>query len=363
MLALKRTLRTHLKVVTDERLKTKPRGRRLAWSGVLFAIFGAALFIYFVRAAGVSEIVADVRALGAGFLLVVALAGLRFVARSLAWKNCFDDPRQLPFTEAFRAYLVGDTVGNLMPLGLVVSEPSKAMFVKHRVPLSDSLAALAVENIFYSFSVAVFIFCGVAALLLSFPLNNTLRGASIGILFVVLIVIALAVLVMRRRWRFASGLINKLSKRLDRPSWMTARERVAAIEDRVYGFYETHRRRVLPVLLLEAVFHLAGVAEVFVTLSFISDQQPGVLVAFVLESVNRVINVAFKFVPFRVGVDEAGSGLMSKVLRLGEAAGVSLAIVRKARVLVWVAVGVLFMLQRGFSLKNITREAEQTAKV
>lgn len=349
--------------MTDERLKTKPRGRRLAWSGVLFALFGAALFVYFVRAAGVGEIIADVRELGAGFLLVVALAGLRFVARTLAWKNCFDNPRRLPFTEAFRAYLVGDSVGNLMPLGLVVSEPSKAMFVRHRVPLSESLAALAVENIFYSFSVAVFIFCGAAALLLSFPLNNTLRGVSIGILCVVLIVIALAALVMRRRWKFASGLINKLSKRFARPSWMNARDSVAAIEDRVYGFYETHRGRVLPVLLLEAMFHLAGVAEVFVTLYFISDNAPGLLVAFVLESVNRVINVAFKFVPFRVGVDEAGSGLMSKVLHLGEAAGVTLAIVRKARLLVWVAVGVLFMLQRGFSLKDMTKEAEQPAKV
>jgi hypothetical protein len=115
----------------------------------------------------------------------------------------------------------------------------------------------------------------------------------------------------------------------------------------------------MPILLLEAGFHLAGVCEVYVALSFISPQQPPTLLsAFILESVNRVISIAFKFIPLRMGVDEAGTGKVSTVLQLSEVAGVTLAIVRKARDLFWAAVGLGFLLQRGVRLRTMARELE-----
>jgi hypothetical protein len=62
---------------------------------------------------------------------------------------------------------------------------------------------------------------------------------------------------------------------------------------------------------------------------------------------NRLINVAFKFVPLRLGVDEAGSGLLAQILGYGSAVGVTLALVRKVRMLVWTGVGVIFLASRG----------------
>ena len=99
--------------------------------------------------------------------------------------------------------------------------------------------------------------------------------------------------------------------------------------------------------------------EIYVTLSFISPLQPPTFfTAFILESVNRVITLAFKFIPLRMGVDEAGTGKISKVLQFTEATGVTLAIVRKARDLFWTAVGLLLLLQRGLSLRTVARDAE-----
>ena len=82
-------------------------------------------------------------------------------------------------------------------------------------------------------------------------------------------------------------------------------------------------------------------AEVYTTLSFVSDTiAPTLFTAFILESVNRVINVAFKFIPLRTGVDEYGSGALAKVLGFTKATGVTLAIVRKARDIFWTGIGV-----------------------
>src|ERR1700704_4706136 len=99
-------------------------------------------------------------------------------------------------------------------------------------------------------------------------------------------------------------------------SWMTEKgvPKARTLEDRIYGFYDRHSNRLLSIFLLELCFHLAGVAEIYVTLYFISSVPPTLLTAFILESVNRVIIVVFKFIPLRTGIDEAGTGMLSKVL-------------------------------------------------
>lgn len=335
--------------------------RRLAPVGVVFSALGLGLFVYVVWRAGVGEIWDDIRRLGAGFLVILALSGLRFVVRAYAWTLCFESPHRLRLRDALRAYLTGDAVGNVIPLGLVVSEPTKVFFVRDRVPLTAALSAIAVENIFYSLSVAVFIFSGAAALLLLIPLTSGLRWTVMGILAGVAVVLACGVAIARAELRILSGMAERLYARgLGRRVLESKRAPLRSLEDRVYGFYRRSGRRFLPIILLESVFHLLGVAEAYVTLYFISDSPPTVLAAFVLESVNRVINVVFKFVPMRVGVDEAGTGWVTKALRLGVSTGVTLAIVRKARMLFWTAVGIAFLVGRGLSVRAVARDAERT---
>ena len=133
------------------------------------------------------------------------------------------------------------------------------------------------------------------------------------------------------------------------------------LEDRIYGFYQRNQQSFIGIFALELMFHLAGVLEVYTTLTFISPVEPTLLTAFILESVNRIINVAFKFVPLRTGVDEAGTGMLAKVLGFSTAIGVTLAIVRKGRDIFWAAVGVALMIRKGFSLKQIS-EPEITEK-
>ncbi|MCA1566707.1 MAG: lysylphosphatidylglycerol synthase domain-containing protein [Acidobacteria bacterium] len=335
-------------------------------AGIIFAAGGLLLFAYYVWKAGPQSIWQNITQLGAGFVVVLLISAARPLVRAVAWTRCFEGGVRLRVRDALKAYLAGDALGSLTPLGMVVSEPAKAAFVRDRVPVVASISALAVENLFYMLSVALFIFAGTVALLLSFPLNSKLRLASYATLVVVAVVVTAGYLVMRRQWRFLSGVLAALERRGIARGFVAARgERVRAVEARIYGFYENNRARFIPILALEGCFHLAGVAEVYATLYFILDRPPAfrelALAAFVLESVNRVINVIFKFVPMRVGVDEAGTGLITKVLKFGTTAGVTLAIVRKARVMVWTAVGVAVLVRRGLSVRSMAREAREAA--
>jgi hypothetical protein len=336
---------------------------RLAPAGVIFALVGLALFAYFVWSAGPGEIWSNLAGkIGwLGFALILFISGLRFAVRVGAWMLCFEPPHRLGFFEALGAYLIGDAAGNVVPLGIVVSEPTKAAMASRRgVPFEATFSAIAVENIFYMLSVALFIFSGAAALLAGFQLTKVLRYSSYGIIAGALVFITFAAYALRRQWRFMSAALRWTADRgLGRRAFERRHARVAAFEDRIYGFYERRGSRFFPVFLCEAVFHLLGVAEGYLTITLITGARPTFLSAFLFESVNRVITVVFKFVPLRAGIDELGTGQLARVLAFGVAAGVTLAIVRKARTIFWMAVGVALLLGRGLSLRGVAAETQQ----
>src|SRR5947208_7135343 len=160
--------------------------------GVLFALAGLALFAYFVKKAGVAQIADGIRRLGAGFVLIIAISAIRHIVRSFAWTLCMEPPYRLRFWDALRARLMGDAIGNILPFAsFVISEPAKPALIRDRVPLMAGFSAIVIENLFYSLSVAVFIFSGMIALLLSFSLPKGLRLTSIITVVASLLVFAL----------------------------------------------------------------------------------------------------------------------------------------------------------------------------
>jgi hypothetical protein len=87
--------------MTDSYRRT-PSKKGLTPFGVIGFIIGLALFAYFVKKAGVGQIIEGISRLGAGFILVIAVSALRQIARSLAWTLCMESPYKLRFRDAFR---------------------------------------------------------------------------------------------------------------------------------------------------------------------------------------------------------------------------------------------------------------------
>jgi hypothetical protein len=124
-------------------------------------------------------------------------------------------------------------------------------------------------------------------------------------------------------------------------------ERLHEIETDFYAVLTWPWTRIAHVTLWEAAFHAAAVVEVFLILQVLpTGRQATFLEAFVLETTGRLVVVAFKFVPYRLGVDEAGSAMVARALALDPAVGVALALVRRLRILFWNAVGLLLLAVR-----------------
>ena len=333
--------------------------RQLRLLGALAAVIGATLFVWSVRRAGASAVTEGLKRVGAGFVVVFLLGGVRSLFRAVAWRLCLDPEHRLTVGSIFTAYLAGDAIGNVTPFGFLISEPAKIVLVRTRIDVPVSVAALAVENLFYSATVVAMLVTGTAALLLSFAVPRPIRIASLVTLAAALALAVVATWITLTRRRIVSGAAEWLIRRRIAVAYL--RERLPHIRqtgDRIFGFVERRSEAVVAILALEVSYHVAAVAEIWFALGLITGTRPDLLTAFVLEYVNRTITIAFQFVPMWLGVDEAGTSLATSVLNLGSAAGVSLALVRKTRVLLWTAIGIAVLLHRGLSLSGTAREAE-----
>lgn len=64
--------------------KPPTKTKRFAPFGIVFGLLGLLLFVYFVRKAGLSEVLSGIRRLGLAFLLIIAISSARHIVRSLA---------------------------------------------------------------------------------------------------------------------------------------------------------------------------------------------------------------------------------------------------------------------------------------
>lgn len=314
------------------------------WSA-LTALLGLILLIVVVVRVGVLEIAADVRQVGWGLLAIIAMGGLRFLLRALAWRLCLEPPHTLSIRDAFAAVICGDAIGNLTPLGPLVGEPAKAAFVRRRVALGPAVTALAIENVMYTLSAAAMIAAGMIALLVQFQLDPAIRGIGE---FAVAATLALFAAALWLLWR-QPALISRalgIAPRLRRHA-----DRMRELEAQIYSFASRHTRALPALAAAEIGFHALGVAEVYLTL-WLLNAPTSILTAFLFESANRLITVVFKVVPLRLGVDEAGTAAFARIVGLAAKTGLSLGIVRKVRVIFWAAAGGLLLVREGLSLRT-----------
>ncbi|HEX6164615.1 MAG TPA: lysylphosphatidylglycerol synthase domain-containing protein [Vicinamibacterales bacterium] len=315
---------------------------RLSAINILIGIIGVALLIVTVRrAGGWGAVVEGVASVGWWFIAVVLLGAFRMVCRARAWMVCANG--SLRFGDAFAAWIAGDAMGNLTPLGVLASEPTKILMVRGRISTVTSIVSVTVENAFYMASVLIVLLTGTWLFMQHANVPAALEQISEIILAVAAIAVVAGVWAVRTRpavlSRFAPA-IAKLAGRAEAPA-----ESIREIESQIYGVPQWPAGRILHVGLWEVAFHVAAVAEVWVVMAQLV---PDVTLTevFLLESAGRFVTVAFKFVPYRLGIDEAGSGAVAAVLGFPPAVGVTLALVRRLRIIVLNVFGLIPLVSR-----------------
>jgi hypothetical protein len=253
-----------------------------------------------------------------------------------------EESESLSLGHALSAFITGDAIGNLTLFGPVASEGTKAMVVRQYLTTISALSSIALENIFYALSVAVMVLIGTLVFAVSYHSTPVLQISAFVSAAAALTLGVVTLLLLYRRPRVLTTIAEWMVGRTSRFGLHSRVNSIRELEDRIHRFSQRYPTRVPQVLVYEFLFHASGVAEIYILLIILAGGAPGALFlkSVVLETVNRMITIVFKFVPMRIGVDQAGTGLATQVLALTYTVGLTLGIVRMARNLFWAAIGV-----------------------
>src|SRR5260370_24187272 len=105
----------------------------------------------------------------------------------------------------------------------------------------------------------------------------------------------------------------------------TLENNIYHLESKVYDFYKHHPGAFFGMIACDLLAHASSVVEVYVALRMLGFH-PQVAQAYIIESLTKVINFVFAFVPGTIGVYEGGTEVFLRTLGFAAATGVALAL-------------------------------------
>src|SRR2546422_148092 len=234
--------------------------------------------------------------------------------------------------------MAGETVNYTTPGMYLGGEPMKAYLLsRHGVPLVDGMASVVTAKTTMTLAQVVFIMLGIGlgAVLLSRS-NNLLVPSLLGL---GLLGFGVGLFLAVQRFGLFMSLLRVLDRVGIRIAWLKAREgRLEALDSAIRDFYVRDRRGFLLSFASYFTGWLAGAVEVYLILYFLGlpvDWRT----AIAIEALAVFAKGGTAFIPGSVGGQEAGTVLVFVAFGLTEQAGVTFALVRRLREIVWVAFG------------------------
>ena len=322
--------------------------RSFIWLQAIAFLLGLGLLIYVINRVGVQPIFDALVRIGFfGFLILLAISGSRHVLRTIAMRAAVPaEHRRFDFLHAFAARLGGEAISFLTFTGPLLGEATKVALLRRRVPLTYGVPALVVDNLLYNLSVVFFILSGACVMLFTYNLPPLVYYSLIAIAGIATLGIAAAALAAKRRIMLLTWLIDQMARiGLSPKVILKRRHHIYHIELKVYDFYKHHPGVFFGMIGCDLLAHTSSVLEVYVTLHMLGVASH-VAQAYIIESLTKVINFVFAFVPGTIGVYEGGTEVVLRTLGFAAATGVALALVRKAGTIFWTSIGLLILTWR-----------------
>lgn len=321
--------------------------KTIVWLQILAFVLGVGLLVAVIRRVGVQPIFDALGRIGFGFFYILLISGLRHLFRSLAMSAAVPpEHRRFSWHQALSARLGGEAISFLTFTGPVLGEATKVALLRKRVPLTSSVSALVIDNLLYNLSVALFIMSGACVMLIAYPLPSVVWYVLVAIAASASLCLLAVGYAASKRMMPLTSLVSGLSRlRLNRRTLAGRRKQIRLLESNVYNFYRERPTSFAAMLGYNLFAHATSVLEVYLTLRLLGFH-PQIHSAYVIESLTKVINFAFGFVPATIGVYEGGTELILRTLGFVKAAGVTLAIVRKAGSIFWTGIGLVILVHR-----------------
>ena len=300
----------------------------------LLALAGVGLLVYLITALGPDRILTQLQGLGSVLPAVLLLTGAKYPLQAAGWRLALPRDSRLPWGESISATITGDALGYLTWGGPFTGEPTRALLTRASVPVAMGIAAGAIERAMYNVTGGVLVLTVLLVHLVPARAPWVIWGVTGGLIGFGLASVA--------RRRFHPLLTVK--PRPDRtPTVRTGLLRGPVALLKAASELWRERRDVLPIIAVLCVAqHAMLVGEAYLMLNAVGAETT-LHTALVFEAATKIVNTAGIAVPGRLGVAEGGSAALAGALGFAASQGLSLALMRRVRALIWGAVGLALL--------------------
>ena len=306
-------------------------------------LVGLLTFIGLVWHIGPGHIADAVSSLGFAAVLGILLPSLlMYLLEAYGWRLTLrDHATRVSFGRLLAIRTAGEVVNMTTPTAYVGGEPLKAVLLKsHGIPTIDALASVITAKTTMTIAQVLFILLGIG---LAFGLvgasasggsNGPLLAALVG---VGLLLFGIALFVMVQRIGLFLGLLNVLRWCRIRIPYLEAREeKLRELDRTILDFYTRDRRAFLFSIGFFFFGWLAEALEVYAILWFIDGPSVSPLAAVAIGALSSFIKGGTFFIPGSLGAQEGGNLLVLVAFGYSDVIGITFALLRRVRDLVWI---------------------------
>ena len=315
---------------------------------IIVAILGLALFAWFVQKAGPGEIAQAFANLGWLAPVVLLPFGLVYLLDTLGWRFAFgkEGTPGVGFGTLLRIRWAGESINTVLPSAYIGGEAVKVQLLHKRgLPRIQSASSVVAGKTAQVVAQVLFIAAGSIAGAANLPSQSPAR---IGLLIITALAAGLVALLL---WLQRRGLFRTLTAILPLRVLTGRADRLRQLDERIFEFYRKDR----PHFILSTAAYFGGWMADTIEILLVSHllgmpidfSQALAVEAFI--SVAKALGV---FVPGALGVQESGIVFLCYLFGLPPAFGISYAIIRRGREVVYAAIGGMFLYAGGFSFRR-----------
>ncbi len=299
---------------------------------VLF-VLGAVLLAVLVYRVGAEPILATMGRLAWWQFVLICLPYAVITAfDTLGWRFAFARDRA-PFWRLYGARVVGEALNIVTAIGQVGGEAAKAWLVRRDVSYAESIPSIVIAKTTITIAQALFLLIGIALAWSALDVDSRIVRWMLGLLAVEVAAVA------GFFGAQVSGLVARAGRLLTSFGVVDDASRATQLDEALRGYYRREWRRCA----LSVAFHLAGwllgALEAFVMLWALGIDASAVT-ATVIEALGSGVRFATFLIPASLGAFEGANAAAFNALGFGAGAGLAFSLVRRARQIVWVIVGI-----------------------
>ena len=328
------------------------------------ALLGLGLLGYLVFRSGPGAVWKQLQTVGWGLSLIIILGGFSQLVKTCAWRQAFTcDISGVSWSRSFVAQLMSDGMGQFGVAGKVLGEGTRISLLGRVVPLSNALSAGAIDGALHAFTAVLITVSGISATLLLAPLSGTWRVYAALLVAVLMAAVILAAVSVRKRWQLVGHAARAIGRLPRLREWVSGKQPIIdSAEGNLLTFRDEAPSAFWATLLLNLLWHVLAVLEVYIILRFMG-ARVAMGGAFIVEALNKVINLVGALNPGNFGTYEAGNMLIAKMFGVTGTAGLTLALCRRVRTVFWAGVGAMCMIVMKKAEAPRTRAATLEAAV